>query len=88
MNAIVLAIVIMFVLSLLRFSVVLAVVIAAIVGGLVGGLGLAGTVEAFNKDLGDGAQVALAYPMQCWVRLRWPCPVPVCRIHWSIAWCI
>ena len=25
-----------------------------------GGLGLAGTVEAFNKGLGDGAQVALA----------------------------
>lgn len=61
MNAIVLAIVIMFVLSLLRFSVVLAVVIAAIVGGLAGSLGLAGTVQAFNQGLGDGAQVALAY---------------------------
>jgi predicted histidine transporter YuiF (NhaC family) len=61
MNAIVLAIVVMFVLSLLRFSVVLSVVIAAVVGGLAGGLGLSGTVTAFNNGLGDGAQVALAY---------------------------
>ena len=61
MNAVVIAIAVMFILSLLRVSVVLALVISAIIGGLVAGLSLSDTVAAFNDGLGDGAEVALAY---------------------------
>ena len=61
MNAVVIAIAVMFVLSLLRVSVVLTLVISAIIGGLVAGLSLSDTVAAFNDGLGDGAEVALAY---------------------------
>lgn len=61
MNAVVIAIAVMFILSLARVSVVLTLVISAIVGGLVAGLSLSQTVEAFNTGLGDGAEVALAY---------------------------
>lgn len=61
MNAVVIAIAVMFILSLARVSVVLTLVISAVIGGLVAGLSLAETVEAFNTGLGDGAEVALAY---------------------------
>ena len=61
MNAVVVAIAVMFLLSLARVSVVLTLVVSAIVGGLVAGLSLSQTVEAFNAGLGDGAEVALAY---------------------------
>ena len=55
MNAVVIAIAVMFILSLARVSVVLTLVISAIIGGLVAGLSLSQTVEAFNAGLGDGA---------------------------------
>ncbi len=61
MNAVVIAIAVMFLLSLARVSVVLTLVVSAIVGGLVAGLSLSQTVDAFNAGLGDGAEVALAY---------------------------
>ncbi|AYA03495.1 TRAP transporter large permease subunit [Acinetobacter sp. WCHAc010034] len=61
MNAVVIAIAVMFILSIARVSVVLTLVIAAIVGGLVAGLSLSDTINAFNAGLGDGAEVALAY---------------------------
>ncbi|MDI1225791.1 MULTISPECIES: Na+/H+ antiporter family protein [Acinetobacter] len=61
MNAVVIAIAVMFILSLARVSVVLTLVISAIIGGLVAGLSLSDTVTAFNAGLGDGAEVALAY---------------------------
>ena len=61
MNAVVIAIAVMFLLSLARVSVVLTLVVSAIVGVLVAGLSLSQTVEAFNAGLGDGAEVALAY---------------------------
>ena len=61
MNAVVIAIAVMFIISLLRVSVVLTLVISAIIGGLVAGLSLSDTVAAFNDGLGDGAEVALAY---------------------------
>lgn len=61
MNAVVIAIVLMFVLSLARVSVVLTLIISAIVGGLLGGLSVSQTVSAFNAGLGNGAEVALAY---------------------------
>ncbi|RSR54113.1 sodium:proton antiporter, partial [Acinetobacter baumannii] len=52
MNAVVIAIAVMFLLSLARVSVVLTLVVSAIVGGLVAGLSLSQTVEAFNAGLG------------------------------------
>lgn len=61
MNAVVVAIAVMFILSLARVSVVLTLVTSAIIGGLVAGLSLSDTVQAFNSGLGDGAEVALAY---------------------------
>ncbi|GAA5013565.1 Na+/H+ antiporter NhaC family protein [Acinetobacter puyangensis] len=61
MNAVVVAIAVMFALSLARVSVVLTLVVSAIIGGLVAGLSLSDTVQAFNAGLGDGAEVALAY---------------------------
>ena len=61
MNAVVIAIAVMFILSMARVSVVLTLVISAIVGGLVAGLSLSDTINAFNAGLGDGAEVALAY---------------------------
>ncbi len=61
MNAVVIAIAVMFLLSIARVSVVLTLVISAIVGGLVAGLSLSDTISAFNSGLGDGAEVALAY---------------------------
>lgn len=61
MNAVVIAILVMFILSLARVSVVFTLVISAIVGGLVAGLSLPDTVSAFNDGLGKGAEVALTY---------------------------
>ncbi len=62
MNAVVIAIAVMFILSLARVSVVLTLVISAIIGGLVAGSKFSrDTVTAFNAGLGDGAEFALAY---------------------------
>ena len=61
MIAIIAAIVVMFGLSLARVPVVFALIIGAVTGGLLAGLGLAGTLEAFDKGLGGGAKIALAY---------------------------
>ncbi|BBT17316.1 transporter [Metapseudomonas otitidis] len=63
MNAVIVAVGVMLVLSLLRVHVVLALILGALVGGLLGGLGMDGTLEAFNKGLGGGATVALSYVM-------------------------
>jgi putative amino acid transporter len=61
MIAIIAAIVVMFGLSLARVPVVFALIIGAVTGGLLAGLGLPGTLEAFDKGLGGGAKIALAY---------------------------
>lgn len=63
MNAVIVAVGVMLVLSLLRVHVVLALILGALMGGLLGGLGVDGTLEAFNKGLGGGATVALSYAM-------------------------
>lgn len=63
MNAVIIAVLTMLVLSLLRTHVVIALLIGAIVGGLSGGLGLSGTLEAFNAGIGGGAGVALSYAL-------------------------
>ena len=63
MNAVVVGVGIMLVLSLCRIHVVLALIVGAFAGGLVGGLGMEGTLQAFNKGLGAGAVVALSYAL-------------------------
>ena len=49
--------------SLTRVHVVLSLLLGALVGGLMGGLGLAQTMEVFQKGLAGGAQIALSYAM-------------------------
>ncbi|MCP1623890.1 Na+/H+ antiporter family protein [Pseudomonas nitroreducens] len=63
MNAVLIAIGLMLVLSLCRVHVVIALIAGAVAGGLIGGLGIDGTLKAFNEGLGAGATVALSYAM-------------------------
>ncbi|MHA6259188.1 Na+/H+ antiporter family protein [Sporosarcina sp. CAU 1771] len=63
MNAVIIAILIMLILSLLRVNVVLALVAGAIIGGLVGGLSIDATITTFTGGLGDGATIALSYAL-------------------------
>ncbi|WP_349408356.1 Na+/H+ antiporter family protein [Pseudalkalibacillus sp. SCS-8] len=63
MNAVVIAVLIMLVLSLLRVQVVLALAIGALAGGLVGGLGLNETITVFTEGLGNNATIALSYAL-------------------------
>lgn len=61
MNAVLVAVGIMLVLSLLRINVVLSLTIGAILGGLAGGLPIIETIDAFVGGLGGGATIALSY---------------------------
>ena len=61
MNAVLVAVGIMLILSLLRINVVLSLTIGAIIGGLAGGLNIIDTIEAFVDGLGGGATIALSY---------------------------
>ncbi|WP_433744117.1 Na+/H+ antiporter family protein [Falsibacillus pallidus] len=63
MNAVVIAVVVMLILSLLRVNVVFALLAGALIGGLTGGLSIEKTVEAFTDGLGGGASVALSYAL-------------------------
>lgn len=63
MNAVVIAVALMLVLSLCRVHVVVALIIGAMTGGLLGGLDISATLVAFNKGLGGGATVALSYAL-------------------------
>ncbi|MBB3140703.1 Na+/H+ antiporter family protein [Halomonas organivorans] len=61
MNAVVLAILVMVVLSLARVSVVFALIAASLVGGLYAGMPIGEIMSAFNDGLGNGATVAISY---------------------------
>jgi predicted histidine transporter YuiF (NhaC family) len=63
MNAVIIAVAVMLVLSLLRVNVVFALLIGAITGGLAGGLSLTDTITAFTDGLGGGASIALSYAL-------------------------
>ncbi|MCK0470246.1 Na+/H+ antiporter family protein [Halalkalibacter sp. APA_J-10(15)] len=63
MNAVLIAVLIMLILSLSKVHVVLALAIGALVGGLIGGLGFEHTMATFNEGLGGGASVALSYAL-------------------------
>lgn len=63
MNAVVVAVLVMLVLSLARVHVVLSLLVGALSGGLLAGLGLKVTLDAFQTGLANGAQIALSYVM-------------------------
>ncbi|MCL6616026.1 MAG: Na+/H+ antiporter family protein [Anoxybacillus ayderensis] len=63
MNAVVISVLIMLILSLLRMNVVFSLLIASLVGGLIGNLSLSKTVEVFSEGLGNSAEVALSYAL-------------------------
>ena len=75
MNAVVIAVIVMLVLSLSRVHVVLSLTVGAFVGGVVAGMPLqnitdaagqvsqAGIIPVFNKGLEGGAKIALSYAM-------------------------
>lgn len=63
MNAVLIAVGVMLILSLLRINVVLSLTVGAVIGGLVGGLNLTDTIDAFVGGLGGGATIALSYAL-------------------------
>lgn len=63
MNAVIIAVVVMLVLSLLRVNVVFSLLIGALAGGLSGSLSFADTITAYTEGLGAGATIALSYAM-------------------------
>lgn len=63
MNAVLIAILVMLVLSLLRVNVVLALIVGALVGGVTGGLSIDETITSFTGGLGAGATIALSYAL-------------------------
>ncbi|MDP2561730.1 Na+/H+ antiporter family protein [Psychrobium sp. 1_MG-2023] len=63
MNAVVVAVLLMLILSLLRVNVVFALIISALIGGVIGDLTLLNTVTVFKDGLGGGAPIALNYAM-------------------------
>ncbi|KIQ94153.1 H+/gluconate symporter [Anoxybacillus thermarum] len=63
MNAVVISVLVMLILSLLRMNVVFSLLIASLVGGLIGNLSLSKTVEVFSEGLGNSAEVALSYAL-------------------------
>lgn len=63
MNAVIIAVLVMLVLSLLRVNVVFALIAGALIGGLTGGLTIEQTIEVFSNGLGGSAEVALSYAL-------------------------
>ncbi|WP_026688497.1 Na+/H+ antiporter family protein [Alteribacter aurantiacus] len=63
MNAVVIAVLVMIILSLMRIHVVVALIGGAMVGGLVAGFSVMETVDIFTSGLGTNATVALSYAM-------------------------
>lgn len=63
MNAVLVAVAVMLVLSLVRVNVVLSLTIGALIGGIVGGLNIMESVDVFVEGLGGGATIALSYAL-------------------------
>ncbi|OCG72091.1 sodium:proton antiporter [Gilliamella sp. Occ3-1] len=62
-NAVVVAVICMLILSLCRVHVVISLIIGAFVGGLFSHLSLKETIDAFNTGISNGANIALSYAM-------------------------
>lgn len=63
MNAILVAVLCMLVLSLCRVHVVISLIIGAFAGGLASHLSLKETIDAFNTGISNGASIALSYAL-------------------------
>ncbi|MCQ9341967.1 TRAP transporter large permease subunit [Corynebacterium phoceense] len=63
MNAVLIAVIVMLVLSVARVHVVIALFLGALTGGLMAGMGLDSTLLAFQDGLGGGAKIALSYAL-------------------------
>lgn len=63
MNAVVISVIIMLVLSIARVHVVISLFIAALVAGLTAHMGIEGTMVAFQDGLAGGAKIALSYAL-------------------------
>lgn len=63
MNAVVVAVIVMLVLSFSRVHVVIALIVGALVGGLMAGMGLTATMDSFTAGIANGAGIALSYAM-------------------------
>ncbi len=63
MNAVLIAVIVMLVLSVCRVHVVLSLFIGAIVGGMLAGMGFDATMVAFQDGLSGGARIALSYAL-------------------------
>ncbi|MFT6287632.1 MAG: putative histidine transporter YuiF (NhaC family) [Alcanivorax sp.] len=61
MNAVVLAVSLVLILSLFRVNVIMALCLGALAGGVWSGLTFLETIEAFQNGLGGGATIALSY---------------------------
>lgn len=61
MNAVIISVIVVVILSLSRVSVVLSLMIGAVIAGLISGMEIKAIVTAFNDGLGGGAPIALAY---------------------------
>ncbi|MCM3113508.1 Na+/H+ antiporter family protein [Lederbergia lenta] len=63
MNAVIIAVLVMLILSLLRVNVVFALIAGAFAGGLSGGLSISEIIDAFSGGVGGGANIALSYAL-------------------------
>lgn len=63
MNAVVLAVLVMLILSLVRVHVVIALVVGALTGGIAAGMGVEATLNSFTEGIAGGASIALNYAM-------------------------
>lgn len=63
MNAVIIAVFIMLILSLLRVHVVIALLLGALAGGFIAGFTILETIEVFTGGLGANATVALSYAL-------------------------
>lgn len=63
MNAVVIAVVVMLILSLCRVNVVFALIAGAFMGGITGGLTVHESIDAFSNGVGGGANIALSYAL-------------------------
>lgn len=63
MNAVVIGILLMLILSLSRVNVIVAMTLSALATGLLANLGMVNTLDIYQNGLSGGAQIALSYAM-------------------------
>ena len=63
LNAVVITVLVMLILTLSWVHVVLSLLVGALSGWLIAGLSLKDTLDAFQTGLANGAQIALSYVM-------------------------